>query len=297
MGKVSAVVVTYNRLELLRECITSLLNQDLFLDNIFVINNNSSDGTREYLNEISQQSIIRPVHLDKNIGGAGGFSFGIKTAVEQSESDYFLILDDDTMVKKQSIVNLVRKADELDFGFLCSDVRWYKDGNACLLNCPEVTRDWNAKLNDNLIKVKSASFVSFMVSRKNVIQFGLPISEMFIWADDAEYSIRLSNKKDSYFVPDSEVVHKCKNNINDESVINCDPERIYYYECMYRNRMYLYRKHYGFKYVLMYFADYIVSGISALFKSNDNRIKRFYSVLKGTFKGLLFNPKIRFPRV
>lgn len=296
MGKVSAIVVTYNRIELLKECMNSLLKQDFMLDNIFVINNNSSDGTKEYLDEMSKHSVINPVNLNKNIGGAGGFSLGLKTAYEESESDYFLILDDDTMVTQKSIVNLVNKADNLDFGFLCSDVRWYKDGQACLLNCPEVSRDWNEKIDNNLIKVKAASFVSFMVSRENVKQFGLPVSEMFIWADDAEYSIRLSNKKNSYFVTDSEVIHKCKTNSIDESIRNCDPKRIYYYECMYRNRMYIYRKHYGIEYRLMYFADYIFTGISALFKSKDNRIKRSLSVIKGTFKGLLFDPMIRFPR-
>lgn len=296
MGTVSVIVVTYNRLSLLKECLDNLLNQNLKLDNIFVINNNSSDGTKEYLDDIKETTVVNPIHLKENIGGAGGFSYGLKCAYEQSTSDYFLIMDDDTMSKKDTITKLVDKADQLDFGFLCSDVRWYKDNSACLLNCPEVERDWNAKLNDGLVKAKTASFVSFMVSRSMVKKMGLPISEMFIWADDVEYSTRLSLQKASYLVTDSMVVHKCKANDADESVANCSKNRIFYYKCMYRNRMYIYRKHYGISYRLLYFVDYLVTALIVLFRAKDLRFKRFSSVLLGTLKGLFFNPQVKYPK-
>lgn len=295
MGKVSVIVVTYNRLSLLKECIENLLNQNISLDTIFVINNNSSDGTKEYLNEISSTTVVKPIHLKENIGGAGGFSYGLKCAYEQSQSDYFLIMDDDTMCKKDTISELVIKADQLDFGFLCSDVRWYKNNSACLLNCPEVERDWNEDLNDGLVKVKTASFVSFMVSRDMVKKIGLPISEMFIWADDVEFSTRLSTQKNSFLVTNSTVVHKCKTNNVDESINNCDENRIFYYECMYRNRMYIYRKHYGLRFRLLYFIDYLLKSVMVPFKSHDLRFKRLRAVLIGTFKGMFFNPKIKFP--
>ena len=49
MQKVIAVVVTYNRLALLSECVTALRNQSRQLDSILVINNGSTDGTEEWL--------------------------------------------------------------------------------------------------------------------------------------------------------------------------------------------------------------------------------------------------------
>lgn len=295
MGTVSAIIVTYNRLPLLKECISNLINQNFILDNIFVVNNNSSDGTKEYLDSMFETTIVRPINLEENIGGAGGFSRGLKYAYENSSSDYFLIMDDDTMSEKDTIVELVKKADQLDFGFLCSDVRWYKDDNACLLNCPVVDRDWNDKLGEGLVKLKSASFVSFMVSRNMVKEYGLPISEMFIWADDVEYSTRLSLQKNSYLVTNSRVIHKCKSNNNDDSIMNCEKKRIFYYRCMYRNRMYIYRKHYGLSYRLLYFMDFLVTAFMVPFKAHDFRIKRFSAVLSGTFQGLFFNPKLKYP--
>ena len=83
--KVDCVVVTYNRLSLLKECLEALLNQEYLLNKIYVINNNSTDGTKEYLKHFSEKnSVIKPVNLRKNIGGAGGFNIGLKYFMKKS---------------------------------------------------------------------------------------------------------------------------------------------------------------------------------------------------------------------
>ena len=53
--KVDAVIVTYNRLKLLKECISAVLNQTKSINNIIVVNNSSSDGTPEYLKELRKK--------------------------------------------------------------------------------------------------------------------------------------------------------------------------------------------------------------------------------------------------
>ena len=50
--KIIAIVVTYNRCELLKRCIEYLNNQVLKPDEILVINNGSTDGTSEMLKEL-----------------------------------------------------------------------------------------------------------------------------------------------------------------------------------------------------------------------------------------------------
>ena len=49
MDKVCAIVVTFNRLNLLKDVIQSLREQNSKLEEILVVNNNSSDGTKEWL--------------------------------------------------------------------------------------------------------------------------------------------------------------------------------------------------------------------------------------------------------
>ena len=95
MIKVNTVVVTYNRKNLLKLCIDKLLEQSYAINKIIIVDNASNDGTREYLHELIDD-VFDIVFLDENLGGAGGFYFGIKRAYEIG-CDYLWIMDDDTI--------------------------------------------------------------------------------------------------------------------------------------------------------------------------------------------------------
>ena len=94
--KTAAVIVTYNRKELLEENIKALLDQSEKLNKIFIIDNNSTDGTKSYLEQKGylKNQTIEYVRLEKNIGGAGGFSVGTKYAYEKG-FDFICLMDDD----------------------------------------------------------------------------------------------------------------------------------------------------------------------------------------------------------
>lgn len=53
--KATVVIVTYNRLELLKECLQCVENQTVKFDNIVVVDNKCTDGTSEYLKEYTQK--------------------------------------------------------------------------------------------------------------------------------------------------------------------------------------------------------------------------------------------------
>lgn len=79
--RVCAVIATYNRKELLRECLQSVLSQTRLPDHILVVDNASTDGTQEMLKEESPQ--VEVLRLPENQGGAGGFHEGMKRAYEE----------------------------------------------------------------------------------------------------------------------------------------------------------------------------------------------------------------------
>ena len=76
--KIIAVVVTYNRRELLKRNI-GCLRQNTPLHSIVVVNNGSTDGTKEWLDE---QTDLRVIHQE-NVGGSGGFYTGIRYAFQE----------------------------------------------------------------------------------------------------------------------------------------------------------------------------------------------------------------------
>ena len=79
---VAAVVVTYNRKQLLKECIEALLAQKAKHLRIFIIDNASTDGTEEYVKGLIDGERVVYLNTGENLGGAGGFCFGIKEAMK-----------------------------------------------------------------------------------------------------------------------------------------------------------------------------------------------------------------------
>ena len=92
--KIAVVIVTYNRLDCLKNALSKYENQTLQPCYMIVVDNASTDGTYEFLEEwLSVESDINKivVHNPKNTGGSGGFYLGLK---ESLKYDYdFVFLD------------------------------------------------------------------------------------------------------------------------------------------------------------------------------------------------------------
>ena len=123
-----SVVVTYNRLELLKENIQGLLNQTNNNFDILIIDNKSTDGTDKYLEQIKSDRISYII-TDKNIGGAGGFNLGLRYAIENNYS-YAWVMDDDTIPEENSLEKLLNAKEILkdEFSFLNSYVNECTNG-------------------------------------------------------------------------------------------------------------------------------------------------------------------------
>ncbi len=238
-NEVVAVVVTYNRKELLCECINALLKSKC---DILIIDNNSTDGTEATLKEKYANKIIY-INTGANLGGAGGFNFGIRKAYEMGYK-YLWIMDDDCIAQKNTLDELLAADKKLNgkYGFLASKVLW-KDGSICKMNIPKKRFSSWLKIEkvNEITEIAMASFVSLFMKAEKVKEYGLPIKEFFIWTDDWEYTRRISRKEKCYFVPTSIVIHKSKSNIGAD-VSTEDGERLDRFKYLYRNDRVLYRR-------------------------------------------------------
>ncbi len=89
---ISVVIVTWNQLAFLKECLISLRqNARECQSEIIVVDNGSSDGSREFL---QQQSELRTIYNDTNAGVSRARNQGI----EKATGRYIYMLDDDTVV-------------------------------------------------------------------------------------------------------------------------------------------------------------------------------------------------------
>lgn len=225
---IAAVVVTYNRLVLLKECLDAISRQTYQVSSIIVVNNASTDGTTEFLQQIDDKQLVVK-SFEKNIGGAGGFAEGISIATKMGV-DAIWIMDDDTIPQADALHYLVRiLSNKENIGFVNSKVVW-TDGSIHQMNIPGYVH--HDDLGGGIYAVRSASFVSLLVPSKIVREVGLPYREFFIWVDDAEFTSRIVKAGyKGYFTTSSVVVHKTATNYG-ASIKTATPEsawKFYYY--------------------------------------------------------------------
>ena len=126
--KLLVLIITYNRLALLKESSQAGLGQTWNSFDILVIDNHSTDGTWEYLQALEGKDSISFLRLGQNTGGSGGFHIGIRAALCRGYSHIWL-MDDDTVPDSHAAERLL-SADRLlgKYGFLVSLPIW-KDGS------------------------------------------------------------------------------------------------------------------------------------------------------------------------
>lgn len=295
MQNIVAIVVTYNRKNMLKGCISKVLNQTQKCD-ILIVDNASTDGTDKLVLKL-QTERIHYQKLSQNIGGAGGFFEGILWAMRQ-KYEFFWLLDDDTFPEKNALEELISASEKLGnkYGFLSSVVLW-KDGTECKMNRQVLSKRYYEHINlieDGIILANQATFVSLFLNRDVVARVGLPLKEFFIWGDDVEYTRRISVRfhYPCYLVGKSKVIHMMKNNIGSNIVYdNIDRINRYYYA--YRNENYTFRKE-GIKAYAFWFMRCLMCIMNIIRKSEHYKFKRLKVMLKGILNGFLFHPKVQY---
>lgn len=295
--KVAAVVVTRDRLALLKDCVASLLAQSAACG-VLVVDNASTDGTAQWLESLAAaEPRVRYRTLGSNTGGAGGFNCGMRWAVEDGW-DYVWIMDDDCRPAADALEKLL-EADGLlggpgQYGFISSAVLW-TDGHECVMNRQKVSRKYyryTELLKYGVLQVEQATFVSLLLPAETVRAFGLPIREYFIWGDDIEYTRRIAvrGRRPCFMAGQSQAVHAMANN-GGSNVATDALERLDRYRISFRNESYTYRRE-GLRGVLWYLARCGRSLWWILTQAKDHRLRRLGTLLKGMAQGLIFRPEV-----
>jgi GT2 family glycosyltransferase len=255
--RIAAVVVTYNRLALLQECISSLRNQTRKLDKIIVVNNSSADGTFEWLNAQNDLTII----TQENTGSAGGQHTGIKTAYEQGY-DWIWCMDDDAEPLSDALEELTKSINGNYLALASSVVdtnlaiqlnhRGYFDPKRIKKGDLQILSKIEDYRSTQQFEVEFASFVGIMLHNNLIKDIGLPDQKLFICHDDVEYCLRIRKICKILVVPRSLIIHKenIENKIEVKQRLCWISQRPlltrYGTQCLcYRNMFYLYLKYYN----------------------------------------------------
>lgn len=210
---VAAVVVTYNRKELLIECLEALRNQTHKPDAIFIIDNKSNDGTpnllleKKYIsklpvNDSSENQLIKNqlsslnipsenieinyVRKFENDGGAGGFYEGMKRAYEAGY-DWLWMMDDDGIADNNQLKELLDAPQQYKYrNALVIDI---KDNSKLAFGLRGYSRI-SEIAEKNIIENETNPFNGTFIHKEIPHNIGLIKKEMFIWGDETEYMNR-----------------------------------------------------------------------------------------------------------
>ena len=196
---VAVVVVTHNRADLLVGMLDGLAAQTHPPDAVVVVDNVSADHTPDVLAARTDLP-LQVVRTEENLGGAGGFHLGVRTAYERG-FDRVWLMDDDVVPAPTCLAELmavdadclIAVREDLD-GALAEKAAVDFD-----LRNPLAIRPKRASVDDTypdraampeLVEVQNVAFEGFMTRRSVITEIGFPDPEFFIFYDDAEYAVR-----------------------------------------------------------------------------------------------------------
>ena len=237
--RVAAVVVTWNRRDLLMEALAAVTGQDPAPDQVIVIDNASTDGSAAAVRE--QFPAVSLTELAENTGGAGGFACALALALARG-ADLVWLMDDDTVPEPGALAALVdawRRAPAGTPALVASRVVW-TDGRPHPMNTPREkpfvsAAERRAAESVGCLPIRSASFVSLLVDGAQCRRRGLPQADYFLWNDDFEFTTRMVRGSVGLLCPASVVVHKTKT----FGSTDVDPGERFFYEV--RNKVWMLR--------------------------------------------------------
>lgn len=210
---VCAFVLTRNRKALLAECLRALLDQTVPVATVVVLDNASTDGTREHLAREGLLDRVRFERSEVNTGGAGGYRRGVELGVT-SGADWIWLMDDDAEPRPDALERLLSAppARSPRTAAVCSSVV-HPDGtldrqHRCRLGRFITPLPASAYAPGTWADVECASFVGLCVRTGAAQAAGLPLAEFFLGYDDAEYSLRLRHHGEIRLAPEAELLHK-----------------------------------------------------------------------------------------
>lgn len=256
IAHVAGVVVTFNRLPQLKVTIEKSIETGLGL--LVIVNNASTDGTKEWLDALDN-SCVFIIHLDKNVGGAGGFNIGFDYVVHKTEMEWLVCYDDDAYPDEGSLMVFSSLDLPEDVAGVAASV-YLPDGRISEMNRP--SRDPFATFgsfistlfkrrsgfhvsdetyaSQGIIQIDFSSFVGCFLRTSSIrSRLGLPRKELFIYADDIMYTHGIGQCGMKHcFAPAVKFIHDCGTLVGQKAVYK-PLWKVYY---TYRNGLELYRQ-------------------------------------------------------
>lgn len=303
--KIGVVIVTYNRLNKLKKALKAYESQNYKPEYIIIVDNNSNDGTDKFIKEWyeKQESFDKYIiNLPENIGGSGGFYYGLNKALELN-ADWIWVSDDDAYPDENALLKIneyykcIGNEERKSISALCCQIinngkidlghrKRLVKGNRNIKISAVAEEEYNKPFELDLF-----SYVGTIINKSKLDKVGLPEKEYFIYYDDTEHSYRLSKSGKIICIPDAKVIH------NVEVITSKNIDWKGYYSV--RNKLLFIKKHFEERYYNYEYRRYKVKclirdllrkekikniQIKSALKDSKNDIKGLHEIYKPGWK-------------
>jgi GT2 family glycosyltransferase len=289
--KVTVLILSYNGKYLLEDSISTYLSNDYENFEVVVIDNGSSDGTKEYVEtNFPKAKVIR---LEKNRGYSGGFNFGLEFAFNQNNSKYALVTNNDVKVDSHVVKELVKVAetDEM-IGFTTGKVYYFDEPDTLqTVGKKEHPIYWNGGHIGNQEKDKGqyeeiaeryfSDDIFTLVRKKMYDEIGSYDENFRFQSEEYDWQARAKQKGYKiFYAPNAKIWHKESMTIGKQSAFKA------YFDA--RNPMIVILKYKSPEFFRKYFWNYFKKDIVgySLVRIKKMRLKVAWSTWKGFFSGL-----------
>jgi len=314
--KISAVVVTYNRKELLLNCLKGLIDQSRKLDAIILIDNESTDNTpltlkdKQFIDALPPDRINEPwehikkipdsditvhyIRMHENTGGSGGFHEGIKTAFEKG-FDWLWIMDDDVEPVKDGLEKMLTFSQVSKCIHPSKDYsdgkRFNWEGSISPSTGFRIEERESLSPDKEYIEVNAGCFEGMLLHRDIVEKIGYPDKRFFIAGDDTIYGFLASHHTKNIYINKVALIRKLEQ-MSTKKFMGSEKTRLksdmgFYYETRNFFLISEYLKKLGtfsnFAYAILLLKLLKSSAGILIFDRNLKRLKLLY---RGFFDGL-----------
>jgi GT2 family glycosyltransferase len=266
---VAAIMVTYNRQDIVQEALDCLQAQTHQVAHIVIVDNNSSDNTIQVLLERKDKDPrISIVKSTENAGFGAGLALGMNWALANLNPDYMWLMDDDSYPVADALALLLKNILEYQYDVLGLSGYILTMGSKKKVVPQSNSADVDFILIDNAL-----------VSIETIRKVGVPSGEFFMMCEDYDYCLRV--KAAGFKLGVIKNNHVTRLNLGSQKFSKATLWRGYYHS---RNHLIILKRHFTF----VRFVNYIIVQLKYLVASIQapDRVTRIRFRLIGVFHGL-----------
>lgn len=212
--KVSVVTPNYNGEKFLKTFFESLNNDSELIGEVIIVDNGSTDNSREYIKGKSFNFPVRLIENDENLG----FAPAVNQGISQAQYEYIFSLNNDTEIKKGSIKALVDliSSDNNIFSLQAKMLQYKNkeliddvgDEYNLLAWTKKTGENHNSKEYSEVCEIFSACAGAAMYKKSLLEEIGMFDDNFFAYMEDVDLAIRSRiNGYRNLLCPDAVVYH------------------------------------------------------------------------------------------